>query len=201
MGRRSDHSRDELRRMSLDAARKIVREEGLAALTTRKIAKAIGYTVGTLYQIFKGADDLIEQMNAETLDELHDLCQQIDFGAGPAKNLRALADRYLSYARENPRLWNAVFEQRLPEDHQRQETYQASVLRLMGLVERAIDPLFGPNQKHRRLHEARVLWSSFYGINALATAGQLSKQETVEDMIGTLIDIYLSSRLPMNPVE
>ena len=89
----------------------------------------------------------------------------------------------------------------LPEDQQRQETYQASVLRLMGLVEGAIDPLFGPNQKHIRLHEARVLWSSFYGINALATAGQLSKQESVEDMIGTLIDIYLSSKLPMNPVE
>jgi hypothetical protein len=85
-------------------------------------------------------------MNAETLDELHDLCQQIDLGAGPAKSLRALADRYLSYTHENSRLWNAVFEQRLPEDHQRQETYQASVLRLMGLVERAIDPLFGPNQ-------------------------------------------------------
>ncbi len=149
---------------------------------------------------FGGADDLIEQMNAETLDELHDLCQQIEFGAGPAKNLRALADRYLSYTRENPRLWNAVFEHRLPDDHQRPENYQACVRRLMGLVETAIDPLFESNNNHNRLHEARVLWASFYGISALETAGRLGKQETVEEMIGTLVEIYISSRAPTNPV-
>ncbi|MHA1567391.1 MAG: TetR/AcrR family transcriptional regulator [Alphaproteobacteria bacterium] len=181
--------------MSLDAARKIVREEGLAALTTRKIAKAIGYTVGTLYQIFEGVDDLIEQMNAETLDELHDLCQQIDFGAGPIRSLTDLADGYLKYARENPRLWSAVFEHHPAEGHQRQEPYQESGRRLMGLVERAIDPLFEPSNKQNRLHEARVLWASFYGISALSTEDNLSQEETVAEMIETLVEIYVSSRV------
>jgi len=181
--------------MALDAAREIVRKEGLAALTTRKIAKAIGYTVGTLYQIFKCADDLIEQMNAETLDELYDLCQQIDFGAGPARSLTDLAERYFSYASENPRLWNAVFESRPADGRQRQASYQASVRRLMGLVERAIDPLFGPDDKQNRLHEARVLWASFYGISALSSEDLLNKEESVAEMVGTLIEIYVSSRV------
>ena len=53
--------------MALDAARAIVSETGLEGLTTRKVAKRIGYTVGTLYQLFNDADDLIEQMNTRTL--------------------------------------------------------------------------------------------------------------------------------------
>ena len=44
MARRSDHTRDELRRMALDAARAIVEEDGLRGLSTRRLAKAIGYT-------------------------------------------------------------------------------------------------------------------------------------------------------------
>ena len=70
MGRRSDHTAEELRRMTLDAARKIVSENGLRGLTTRSIAREIGYTVGTLYQIFDNVDRLIEQMNIETLDAM-----------------------------------------------------------------------------------------------------------------------------------
>lgn len=38
--------------MALEAARRIVREEGLGALTARRVAGAIGYSPGTLYLVF-----------------------------------------------------------------------------------------------------------------------------------------------------
>ena len=71
MARRSDHTREELRRMALDAARAIIESDGLRALSTRRLAKAIGYTPGTLYQLFEDLDDLIIEVNVETLDALH----------------------------------------------------------------------------------------------------------------------------------
>lgn len=71
MARRSDHSREEIRAMALAAAQQIVTEQGFAALNARKIASAIGYTVGTLYLVFKNLDDLFLQLNARTLDDLH----------------------------------------------------------------------------------------------------------------------------------
>ena len=43
MGRRSDHSRDELYGMALDATERLVREKGFAGLTARKVAAEIGY--------------------------------------------------------------------------------------------------------------------------------------------------------------
>ena len=60
MARRSDHSREELREMALAATEEIIDQQGLAGLTARKVAAGIGYTVGTLYLVFRNLDDLID---------------------------------------------------------------------------------------------------------------------------------------------
>ncbi len=72
MGRRSDHSRDNLRAMILEAARAILAADGLRGLTARRIAKAIGYSPGTLYNFFTNIDELILHVNAQTLDVVYD---------------------------------------------------------------------------------------------------------------------------------
>jgi AcrR family transcriptional regulator len=61
MARRSDHSRDELYNLAMTAARDIVRREGMAALTARGLATAIGYSPGTLYNLFDSLDELALQ--------------------------------------------------------------------------------------------------------------------------------------------
>jgi hypothetical protein len=43
MGRRSDHSQDELYEMALAAARGIIEVNGLRALTARNVADVMGY--------------------------------------------------------------------------------------------------------------------------------------------------------------
>ena len=52
MARRSDHTREEIREMALVATEQIVSVAGFSALSARKIAKKIGYTVGSLYLLF-----------------------------------------------------------------------------------------------------------------------------------------------------
>ena len=59
MARRSDHSREELYVMALAAAREIAEKDGLRGLKARRISREIGYTVGTLYNVFSNLDDLI----------------------------------------------------------------------------------------------------------------------------------------------
>ena len=77
MGRRSDHSRDEIQKMAIDAAAKIVETEGFQSVTARKVASKIGYTVGTLYHVFRNFDDLVIHMNAQTIDEMAVLIQKV----------------------------------------------------------------------------------------------------------------------------
>ena len=43
MGRRSDHSREELYELALATARRIVEKDGPTGLTARKVAGAMGY--------------------------------------------------------------------------------------------------------------------------------------------------------------
>ena len=53
MARRNDNSRDELKEMSIAAGQEIILAEGFASFSARKVAKNIGYTIGTIYNIFE----------------------------------------------------------------------------------------------------------------------------------------------------
>ena len=63
--------------MALESARAIVVEEGISALSGRKVTARMGYSIGTLYQIFDGMDDLVERMNARTLEALYNQCEKL----------------------------------------------------------------------------------------------------------------------------
>ena len=191
MARRSDHTRSELRRMALDAARDIIGQDGLRGLTTRRLAKAIGYTPGTLYQLFDDVDALIVEINMETLDALYARCHDVDFSVGPEAALMELAARYAAFTAENPRLWNALFEFSLPEGRNLPKQHTIRIVRLLGLAERALAPLF-PDDPAGTAHEAAVLWSCLYGIVSLAASDKLTATETAEAVLHSLVTNYVA---------
>ena len=67
MGRRSDHTRSELRELMLEEGHRQLAEVGLARFSARDVAKRIGYSVGTLYNVFGSYDELMLAINARTL--------------------------------------------------------------------------------------------------------------------------------------
>ena len=71
------------------------------------------------------------------------------------------------------------------------ERHISAVTRLLGLAETALVPLFPPGKEDRRLHEARVLWASLYGIASPAISRKLAQAETPEDMAGSLASNYI----------
>ena len=192
MARRSDHSRDELHRMALKAAQKIVAKSGLRGLSTRRIASAIGYSPGTLYQLFSDLDDLIVHLNAQSLAALYMACQSVDFARGPEAALQNLAERYINFVSANPRVWNAVFEHSLPEGRQVPEEFSQWSAKLLGLAETAIAPLYRAGEEAERRHDAEVLWAGLYGIASLATANKLGRNEAAPRMVRSLIANYLA---------
>lgn len=178
--------------MALDAARDIVARDGLRGLSTRGIAKEIGYTAGTLYQLFADLDDLIAQMNADTLEALLEACAGVDTEGGPEAALQQLAARCIRFVGEHPKLWNAVFEHTLPDGKTLHERHISAVTRLLGLAETALEPLFSPGMENGLLHESRVLWASLHGITSLAVSGKLAQAETPEDMARSLATNYIA---------
>lgn len=192
MARRSDHTREELHELALVAAREVAEQEGLRGLSARRVAREIGYTIGTIYNLFDDLDDLIVQMNGHTLDSLYEACAAAAGDGEPAQALHALADSYIGFIREHPRLWNVLFEHHLPDDRALPDWHYQKVLRLLALVENALTPFFPPGQEAERHHSARVLWSSLHGICSLESMDKLIKTESVEHLSETLIETYLA---------
>ncbi len=193
MGRRSDHSRDEIKAMALDQARTIVHEQGLAALSARRVATGIGYTVGTLYLVFRNLDELVLHMNARTLDEMHDHLQADSQRCRKPENcVLALAHSYIDFATKFPNLWGAVFEHRLPDSESSPHWYRERVERLFTLVEQALMPLTKQRSKEVRL-ASRALWGGVHGICILGLTGALANTgvEDVRNLVDSLIKNYL----------
>ena len=192
MARRSDHTRDELHAMALAAAREIAEADGLQGVTARRVAARIGYSAGTLYNLFDSLDDLIVRLNGETLDALYEDLSATRVAADPETALLDLARGYLAFTRKHPRLWSLVFEHRLPEGQPLPDWHAEKILRLLALLERAQAPLFGAGEEGARHHSARVLWSSLHGMVSLESAGKLVATETVEALVETLVVNFVS---------
>jgi len=194
MARRSDHTRDELHALALEAARAIVRKEGIGRLTARAVAAGIGYTVGTVYQVFRNMDDMVEQLNAGTLDRLYETCTETPLEGDVGERLMTLAAAFVRFAGESREEFNAVISYQFAPGHEYSDAYNARIERLLGLMMAATAGLYGPGEEARHLHDMRVLWISLYGMFSLDAAGRLGAEETVAGMARTLVDFYLASR-------
>lgn len=194
MARRSDHSREEIREMALAAAEKIVSKQGHAGLSARKVAGAIGYTVGTLYLVFDNLDDLILQVNGRTLDRLHDqMVKDQTRYRDPRKRLLQLGHTYIRFADEDPHRWEMIFERRSKQGQKMPEWFQEKVARMFSLVETGLEPLAKRHSRQEIAQAARALWSGVHGICILAITRKLDLAgvDSVQNLAQSLMSNYL----------
>ena len=178
--------------MVLDAAHSITAREGLRGLRARQIARDVGYTIGTLYNLFEDLDDLILHMNGETLDALYAVCAEVQLKGEPVHDLEALADRYLDFTHGHPQQWSAVFEHKLPRGRALPAWYSDKVAKLMALEAKALAPLFPDAEPDEVTHHARVLWTSLFGMAVVESAGRLPESETARSLVRSLIETYVA---------
>lgn len=194
MARRSDHSRDEIREMALMAAEKIVSEQGHKGLSARKVATAIGYTVGTLYLVFQNLDDLILQINGRTLDRLHTQMLQEQAQYQDAwERLLQLGHTYIRFADVDSHLWQLIFDHHIPADQETPAWFHDKVKRMFVLVEAELEMLAKQQSAQEINQAARALWGGVHGICILAINGQLDAAgvDSVQDLSHVLMSNFL----------
>lgn len=113
MGRRSDHSREELEKLILTEGHRHMAEAGFARFSAREVAKRIGYSIGTIYNVFGTYDRLILAINTETF-RLWSAHLQARLSEAGDDRIRALVEGYFTFASENQNLWTAIYDHRLP---------------------------------------------------------------------------------------
>lgn len=189
MGRRSDHTREQLYDLALAAAAAIVQKNGLAHLKARRVAREIGYSTGTIYNVFENLDDLILRMNGRTLDALYVTLAGADMSGTVEDNLLALLDAYTRYVRDHANLWAALFDYSLPAGQELPEWFTDKIVRAVGIVEAALAPLFDQDAELEKKRAARILWAGLHGIFSLSGSGNLDvlTDDSAENMARTLL--------------
>jgi len=99
--------------MMIAAGHDVMRERGFAAFSAREVARRVGYSVGTVYNVFPSLDHLLAAINTATFDHWAEHLRAL-LAKDPTDRIRTLVEGYFSFARENRNLWMAIYDHRLP---------------------------------------------------------------------------------------
>ncbi|WP_264175494.1 TetR/AcrR family transcriptional regulator [Allosphingosinicella flava] len=156
-------------------------EVGFARFSAREVAKRIGYSVGTLYNVFGTYDRLILAINTRTFELWTEHLRQRLENAGEDR-IRALVEGYFSFARDNTNLWMAIYDHHLPSDAVMPDDFGAIRGKLTELVEQEVAAALPEGKREMAPRLARSLIASVHGHCAFALNGTFSLMGVEEPM-------------------
>ena len=133
MGRRSDHTRSELEALFVEEGRRQLAETGLARFSARDVAKRVGYSIGTVYNVFGSYDGLMLAINARSL-KLWAAHLRNRLAEAGEDRIAVLVRGYFEFAFDNPRTWLAIYEHHMADGGPAPQSYQTVAADLMGVV-------------------------------------------------------------------
>ena len=113
--RRRHHGFAATRQDILEAAREVMREEGVGALSLHEVARRVGMRTPSLYTYFESKHAIYDEVFRLGMQkyraEVDDLEREL--GVGP-QMLEASIAHYMRFADENPELYSLLFERPVP---------------------------------------------------------------------------------------
>ena len=157
----------------LDAVEAVVVAEGIAAVTTTRVAELAGVSVGTLYRYFVDREDLLLSAYDATVERIVAVCAReleiLPDGIGIEDAARRLLGVYLDAAEALPA--------------------HAGLLKAM----RAIRPVEA-DQRDERSGVISEILAPFLARFSPATSPDPARLNLLNVLLGTLVDLYLVTR-------
>ncbi|MCI4660234.1 MAG: WHG domain-containing protein [Neomegalonema sp.] len=194
--KRSEATTEQMRQQLVTAARDMIAQGGLSALTARALAARLNWAVGTIYTVCPTLDAITLQANAEELSDLHDAVERALSHAtdDPRRRILTLAETYVRFSFSRPRNWAAIFEREAEGDPP--DWYRARQTALFGLLETELSALLSHTADPQREagKAARALWAALQGLCALALAGHIGRisETSVEELAEYLVTTFLA---------
>lgn len=193
MARRDDHTRDEIKEMAIEAGIKLIEEEGFPGFSIRKVARKIGYTVGTLYNVFENFNDLLFHINSRTLEDITRLVRSnTTEDMDNVEALKSTGLTYLDYAINNRNRWIALVEYQRPQKIDIPEWYLEKVDDAFSATIKYILP-YADNNLEKAVDISRILWGGVHGVCILGLGGRIGNLDNkkLRYKIDNLIENYL----------
>lgn len=155
----------EVRTSILQAAWQLVLEEGWQALSIRKIADAIEYSVPVIYTHFENKDAILQEFTKEGFRLLtEEVVRQRDSQTDPSKQLEAIAKGYWDFAFAHKEYYQLMFGLGIPpceQVNQVSEMKQFSNV-LISVIQEVISTSKHPNtDAFLKFH---TYWSILHGL-------------------------------------
>jgi AcrR family transcriptional regulator len=112
---RQQRNHQEMTNVILDAARAVMREQGVAALNLQEVARRVGIRAPSLYNYFPSKLALYEALFALGMKMYRQRLEATlsQYGA-TWEGLQHMMEGYLAFALENPELYQLLFERPVP---------------------------------------------------------------------------------------
>jgi AcrR family transcriptional regulator len=162
MGRRSDHSREQLEELILAEGHGLMAETGYARFSAREVAKRIGYSIGTIYNVFGSLDALLLAINSRTF-VLWAAWLREKLAVSGEDRIAALVAGYFDFAERNPNLWMAIYDHRQAQGTEMPEGYRRLRSGLTGIVEGEIALVLPEDRRGEAPALARSLVALVHG--------------------------------------
>lgn len=114
---RKEREKEELRASILEAARKLFLEKGVEKTSIRNIADLIEYSPGSIYHYFRDKNEIFHALHQGGFQALGEKMQVLGSVQNPMERLKAMGSIYISFAMENPDMYDLMFIKEAPIEH------------------------------------------------------------------------------------
>jgi AcrR family transcriptional regulator len=168
------------------AARRVVEEGGVEALTMQAVAAAVGIRAPSLYKRFADRAAILRAVARDALAELGAAVEGASSARRPEARLRAMAGAYRGWAHAHPRVYALLFAGDAPAGADPGVEPRAAA------TARLLETLAGVVGEARALPAARLLVAFLHGFVSMELAGAFRLGGSVDDAFAFAMDAILA---------
>ncbi|OOG74818.1 TetR/AcrR family transcriptional regulator [Algoriphagus sp. A40] len=114
---RKERDKEELRERILVAAKSLFLQKGVEKTSIRNIADQIEYSPGIIYHYFRDKNEIFHALHQGGFIQLMEKMQVLGVVRNPMERLKAMGSIYITFALENPDMYDLMFIKEAPIDH------------------------------------------------------------------------------------
>ncbi|PRY15689.1 TetR family transcriptional regulator [Pontibacter ummariensis] len=181
---RKKRHKAEVRTSILEAAWQLVLQEGWQALSIRKIAEAIEYSVPVIYDHFANKEAILLELTKQGFQKLNAQLIKAQEGAGSTEEkIAAMAYAYWKFAFENKAYYQVMYGLGIPSCETVNQISELSTF--SGLILAPIKDLIaaGSNPETDPFLKLHTFWSMLHGLISINMMGSGEGKEELNQMV------------------
>lgn len=186
--------KEQVKNSILEATKLIVLQEGWQAVSIRKIADSIGYSLPMVYKFFESKDALLEEFVVQGFDMLGNLMLNTKNQANTAEEqLKLMAKAYFEFAFSQRAYYELMYGLGIPSCQKAKEVKQIG--NFSCTIISVLKELIAPENEQKTHIKFHTFWSILHGltainmVNATATPNEMQQLVLLDAVQGFIKNI------------